>query len=74
MMKHGCFSKAMVMGLFLACAVMLMFSAGPTSAAGLKPRKESTAPAAKGDPGRLTWISRDATYEASSIYGPNIQT
>jgi len=26
------------------------------------------APAAKDDPGGLTWVSRDATYEVSSIY------
>ena len=41
----------------------------------LKPRKESTAPAAKDDPGGLTWISRDATYKASSshVYGGTVQ-
>ena len=50
------------MALFLPCVVVLHLSAG------LVRPNESTASAAKDDPGGLTWVSRDATYEASSSY------
>ncbi len=80
MTKHGWFREAM--GLILACAVVLLLPAGPAPGDGLVMRggvcrsgntglvrpNESTAPAAKDDPGGLTWVSRDATYEASSSY------
>ena len=84
MAKHGCFSKATTMGLFLNCVVVVL-SAGPASAetraprrvgpmlirSGIVPSGKATAPAARDDPGGLDWVSRDATYEASSshVYG-----
>jgi hypothetical protein len=82
MTKHGCLSKATTMGLFLSCVVVVLLSAGPAPAetraprrvgpiairSGLIPAKRTTAPAAKDDPGGLTWISRDGTYEVSSTY------
>jgi len=78
--KHARLSETME--LFLACAVVLLFPAGPAPVDGLvlrgevcrsggillRPRIETTAPAAKDDPGGLTWVSRDATCEASSSY------
>jgi hypothetical protein len=51
----------------------VLLSPGPAPAetlvlrGGLMPLK-STAPAAKDDPGGLTWVSRDATYTASSSH------
>ena len=81
MTRHGCVSKATTTGLFLSCAVVVLLPAGPAPAeelvlrggarrtGGIVLRRPApTAPGAKDDPGGLTWVSRDATYEVSSIY------
>ena len=82
MTRHGCVSKATTTGLFLTCAVAVLLPAGPAPAEELvlrggvrrsggvvlNRRDEPTVPAARDDPGGLSWVSQDATYEASSSY------
>jgi len=77
MAKHGGFSTATTMGLFLSCAVVGLLSAGPAPAGEfVAVRVEPLIPGpngpgvpfAKDDPGGLNWVSRDATYEVSSTH------
>jgi len=73
MTNHGCSSKAMTRGLVLSCVVVVLLLAGPAPAPDIAlrgglVRRVSTAPGAKDDPGGLTWVSRDATYKASSSH------
>jgi len=75
MAKHGGFSKATTMGLFLSCAVVGLLSAGTRARrlvlmpGGVVVAPNGPAvPFAKDDPGGLNWVSRDATYEVSSTH------